>query len=488
MIQDNSVLLHDAGLGQWMLYQNPAEVLAARHTEDVPVILREVERRVNEEGLHAAGFVAYEAAPAFDPALAVIPGSDFPLAWFGLYAQAEPVSAPSLVKPPPEIDWSPSITEDQYNRGFNQVKDHIRAGQTYQVNYSYRLRAPFSGDPFDLFAAMIRAQGSGYGAFLSAGRWAICSASPELFFTLGNGVLLSRPMKGTSPRGLTLEEDRRRADQLVTSGKDRAENLMIVDMVRHDMGQVARMGSVRVPRLFEVEKYPTLWQMTSSVECRTGSGLVDILESLFPAASITGAPKVRTMEIIASLEDSPRRIYTGAIGFLSPRGRAQFNVAIRTALIDRTAHTAEYGVGGGIVWDSRPDSELRECRTKARVLARPAPEFDLLETLLWTPEEGYAFLDEHLERLAASAEYFSRRVNPGQLRGQLKAFAQGLDKRPHRVRLLMPERGPVKLEAKPLTPLPEPYRLALARRPAGSGGRFLYHKTTCREVYERALA
>jgi para-aminobenzoate synthetase/4-amino-4-deoxychorismate lyase len=394
-----------------------------------------------------------------------------------------------LPAPPP--DWQPSITPDEYRAGFERIRGLIRAGDTYQVNYSYRLRAPFHDDPWEIFLRLAAAQHPTIGAFVPAGDWTVCSASPELFFRLEGDRIESRPMKGTAPRGLTLDEDLERAEALRASEKDRAENVMIVDMVRNDLGRVAQTGTVRVTRLFDIEKYPTLWQMTSTVEARTRATPSRILQALFPAASITGAPKPRTMEIIAEVESTPRRLYTGAIGFIAPDGRAQFNVAIRTLLVEPRRGTAEYGVGGGVVWDSRPDLEQIECRTKARILEEPPPpDFRLLETLRWTPAEGFFLLDRHLRRLARSAAYFDFALDAATVRQQLEQAASRLPPQPHRVRLLLDRHGAAAIESAPLTVEPDaaPGSVALAQSPVEASNVFLYHKTTNRRVYEEAVA
>ncbi|HOO78449.1 MAG TPA: aminodeoxychorismate synthase component I [bacterium] len=488
-ISDGTVVLHDPAERRWLLFQHPLQTLAARRPEDVAGVLIEAQRQVEDNRRHAAGFVAYEAAPAFDPAFAVRAAGDFPLAWFGMYEEARPVSLPAAATDGAEpIPWEASVSREEYRSAIRRIKRRIRDGDTFQVNYSYRLEAPFAGDPWALFSAMIRAQGAHYGAFMLLEDWAVCCASPESFFRLRRDELVCRPMKGTAPRGLGQTDDLRQAAWLRDSEKNRAENVMIVDMVRNDVGRIAVPGSVQVPRLFQVEKYPTLWQMTGTVACRTRAGIPEIFQALFPAASITGAPKVRTMEIVAEVERSPRKIYTGSIGFLAPGRRAQFNVAIRTVLIDRRRHRAEYGVGGGIVWDSVDDDEFEECATKAKVLTEGMPDFSLLETLLWTPENGYFLLDRHLERLGESAAYFSRSVDPEAIRRKLAALARGLAPYPHRIRLTVPPRGAPVVESRPLPPPAGAYRIRLAPAPANSRDPFLYHKTTHRRVYERAAA
>ncbi|MBN1269264.1 MAG: aminodeoxychorismate synthase component I [Kiritimatiellae bacterium] len=485
----DTVILHDRARRQWLLFTNPIDIVKALTPESVVAALREVEARVSAEGCHAAGFVAYEAAPAFDRAFACRPADGFPLLWFGLYRAPGTLRFPAMEEAcARSIPWQVTVSEHDYSSAVSRIKDYIRSGDTYQVNYTVRMRAASPGDPWTLFLQMVRAQGPGHAAFLDTADWAVCSASPELFFRLENGELVCRPMKGTAARGLQLSDDVCQAEWLRHSEKNRAENVMIVDMVRSDMGRVADAGSVRVPSLFEVEKYPTLWQMTSTVRCTTPAAVADVFGALFPAASITGAPKIRSMQIIRELEDTPRHVYTGAVGIIAPGRRAQFNVAIRTVLVDKRGGAAEYGVGGGIVWDSEADAEREECRTKAAVLTRPPPAFQLLETMLWTSQAGYDLLDLHLSRLAASADYFSRSIDPRRIRSQLDRLAMTLPPQPHRIRLLMPEEGEPILEAQPCAAHNGPYRIRIARDPVDSGNRFLYHKTTHRRVYEKAIA
>lgn len=483
----------------WLSFSQPVAVHDSWSPSSVLGVLEAVQEAVEKEGMYAAGFLAYEAAPAFDPALTVRPMRDFPLAWFGIYHQPRMLTNSEVFRglleqgsPLLSVPWLPSISRAEYDSAIQRIKEHIAQGDTYQVNYSFRLRAPFTGDPWELFLAIAQQAGRHYAAFVSLEDWAICCASPELFFELRDGALVSRPMKGTARRGLWSEQDRQQARWLANSEKNRAENVMIVDMVRNDMGRIAQIGSVTVPSLFDVEQYPTVWQMTSTVRCHTTARLPQIFQALYPAASITGAPKVQTMKIIADLETSPRRIYTGTVGFVSPSGRAQFNVAIRTVLVDRKRQRAEYGVGGGIVWDSVDEDEYEECLTKARVLSHRQPRaptaFALLETLRWTPDEGCFLLADHLDRLRSSAAYFQWDVDLDRLRHSLEEAVRGLEPVPHRIRLVVPCQGEPILQATPLIPQPEPYRIRLATQPVDSQDVFLYHKTTNRQVYQHALA
>jgi para-aminobenzoate synthetase/4-amino-4-deoxychorismate lyase len=485
------VIMRDAIGGRWLQFSRPREIVTAFTLPEVVDGLKRVEAALTGTGLHAAGFVGYEAAPAFDEAFVVKAGGRLPLLWFGLYERPEEVELPA---PPGEgavraTGWKPSVTDREYRAAVRRIKELIGKGDTYQVNYTYRLRTSFAADPWGFFLHLAAAQESPYSAFIDTGEWVICSASPELFFRLDGQRIECRPMKGTAARGLTFAEDLAQGEALQASEKDRAENVMIVDMVRHDLGRVAETGSVTVTSLFAVEKYPTVWQMTSTIEAKTRAALSDIFGALFPPASITGAPKVRTMEIIAQLESSPRLIYTGAIGFAGPGRRAQFNVAIRTVLLNRRSGRAEYGVGGGIIWDSQAESEWQECLTKSRILDPPAPTFDLLETMLWVPGQGYFLLELHLRRLDESAAYFGFRVNLMAVRRELEAAASRFLLSRQKVRVRVNKQGGIFIDA---AALPEDtgrrQRVSLAPGSVHSANPFLYHKTTNRCIYEAALA
>jgi para-aminobenzoate synthetase/4-amino-4-deoxychorismate lyase len=488
-LQTNSVILHDAHNQRWLHFCNPVQVLTTCCLDEVIPLLEEIQQQVNQSGYYAAGFISYEAAPAFDRCLITRPCDQFPLVWFGLYTHPQTIPLPRLTEAKPiSLSWSASISQTAYQAAIHQIKTYIAQGLTYQVNFSFRLRSPFIHDPWLYFLQLINAQGNHYGAWINLNDWIICCASPELFFQLTDRTLLSRPMKGTAPRGITYESDRDLAQMLRHSAKNQAENVMIVDMIRNDMGRIAEIGSVQVNQLFTVEQYPTVWQMTSSIQSLTDASVVEILKALFPCASITGAPKPRTMQIIAELEDSPRRIYTGTIGFLAPGRMAQFNVAIRTTLIDKTQHIAEYGVGGGIVWDSVDLSEFEECAIKAKILTQSLPSFDLLETLLWTPEQGYFLLDLHLQRLYQSALYFAFKLDLDRVRERLTAIATQFNANSYRVRLCVSQPGDIHMDANPidLKMVSQPVNVGIAQSPIHSSNIFLYHKTTYRTIYEQA--
>ncbi|OYT73986.1 MAG: aminodeoxychorismate synthase, component I [Armatimonadetes bacterium JP3_11] len=486
------------GRAYWLHGGRPETVIAAyTHAELLPA-LAEVERAA-QAGLSAVGFMAYEAAQGFDQAFPKAQ-TGLPLLWFGLYQQLDIYPEPlSLVQNKGQtverLDWQPTLTQSDYDYAVRRIRDFIGAGDVYQVNYSFRLRTTLPTDDgmlLSLFCHLYRAQPVPYAAYIDAGEYVILSLSPELFFALEGKRIVSRPMKGTAPRGVTLEEDLQQAQALRCSEKNRAENLMIVDMVRNDLGRIAAMGTVRVPRLFEVERYATLWQMTSTVEAQTDASLPEIFRALFPAASITGAPKIRAMQIIHELETTPRGIYTGAVGVVLPNRQAQFNVAIRTLCYDRATQQFEYGVGSGIVWDSENQAEYAECLTKAHLLLRTHPEFELLETLLWRVGRGYFLLEKHLQRLQRSADYFGFPFDELKVRRLLMEasgrYASTESLRRARCRLLLNRRGEVRVQMSPLEPKPPVWRVALAPEPIDPSEVFLYHKTTHRTVYEKARA
>jgi para-aminobenzoate synthetase/4-amino-4-deoxychorismate lyase len=474
---------------RWLRFEEPVRVVCVREPDSVPAALEEVETAVSTQNLHAAGFLTYEAAAAFGLAAHGRRADELPLLWFGLFPEPEVwESLPPSTGAYALGDWAAALTPAAYERGFVAIKEQIAAGRTYQVNYTFPLRTTFSGDAWALFQD-VAAQQNGYAAYLDTGRRVICSASPELFFRLEGDALTSMPMKGTAVRGRTLDEDEANIAWLRHSEKNRAENVMIVDMIRSDVGQVAETGSVQVPSLFDVARYPTVLQMTSTVTAKTEATVAEIMRAMFPCSSITGAPKVRTMQIIRDLEPEPRGVYTGAIGFIAPGRRAQFSVAIRTVTIDRERGTAVYNVGSGVVWDSEAGAEYDECLLKGEAVARKRPSFDLLESLRWTPEEGYFLLRRHVARLLRSAVYFEAAVGETAVLDALHAFAQTLTEA-SKVRLLLAQTGRLRVEAGPLAAgaVREPVRLGLAAEPVHTDNVFLYHKTTQREVYAQAKA
>ncbi len=489
----------------WLEFEEPVRVVCVNEPGEVLAALHEVETAVSTQNLYAAGFLTYEASAAFGLAVHSAPEDGLPLLWFGLYERPRPprLATTSRLKPRRSAgyqlgQWQSSIEPVAYQSAIKRIKTQIAAGNTYQVNYTFPLKASFQGDPWALFTDLVAAQNGEYAAYVDTGRHVVCSASPELFFRRDGAVLTAKPMKGTAVRGRTLAEDEANMAWLAQSEKNRAENVMIVDMIRNDMGRVAETGSVAVPSLFDVARFPTLLQMTSTVTARTQASLTEIFQAMYPCASITGAPKVSTMALIRELEPEPRGVYTGAIGFISPEGRAQFNVAIRTVTVDREQETAVYNVGSGVVWDSEAEAEYEECLLKAKVLGQKREPVALLESLLWTPDAGYYLLERHLERLSRSAEYFGMALaetatsaSSGQaVVDALTAFAQSLTE-PSKVRLVVNSEQ-LTVNSVALTEgvgqLAEPLRIGLAIEPIHSDNVYLYHKTTQRQMYAQALA
>lgn len=485
------VILRTRWAGPWRAFRDPLAVLTAARVEEVRACLEDVERAVSREGCYAAGFVTYEAAAAFGLPAHPAPAEGLPLVCFGLFAPEHVTSQsrPRRVGTYQAGPWIPSIDHASYLDAIGRIRAAIEVGDTYQINFTFRLHSRFAGDPLALLGDLDAAQMGAWGAWVDTGRHVVCSASPELFFSLVDGRLECRPMKGTAARGLWSAADAAAGEALRQSPKNRAENVMIVDMVRNDLGRLARPGSVDVTSLFDVERYPRQWQMTSTVVAEaSGASLPAIFEAMFPSGSVTGAPKHSAMRIIRDLEASPRGIYTGAIGYLSPRRRAHFSVAIRTITIDRERAEAEFGVGSGIVWDSVDRDEYDECLLKASILAQPERPFRLLETIGYFPESGFALLDRHFARLRASAEYFGFAFDEGEARAMLERAVADLRGK-SRLRLLLARDGSLVCQAVDLIDKPaRPLRGALAIEPVDAAEPFLYHKTTRREVHERARA
>ncbi|MDA0335842.1 MAG: aminodeoxychorismate synthase component I [bacterium] len=486
-----------------------------RAPEDMLAACRMVETAVRG-GAHAVILIPYESAPVFDPALRTHAATGpLPLAWIGLYRDRQQIRTGEAGPNAGSFTlgaWRPALDPASHADAVDAIRRYIGSGDAYQVNFTFAIDADFSGDPAGLYREMCLRQGSAaFCAYVDFGDTAVLSASPELFFAVdGEGRIRTRPMKGTRRRGLWTAQDDGLRQSLVTSSKDRAENLMIVDLLRNDLGRIAEPGSVEVSTLWNVEPYDTVWQMTSAVAARTrcDAGLYDLLAALFPCGSVTGAPKVRASEIIGELESGPRGTYTGTIGYVSPsagpEGRtlsgleAVFNVAIRTVVVDRQAGRATAGIGGGITWDSETTAEYQECLDKTLFLPRPtadpsivtrnpSSDFDLVETLLFEADTGYYLVERHLRRLMGSARYFGFTCNEACLRERLSAAAADPSPR-RRVRLSLSRNGLVAVEAVAIGSQPPSMRVILAAGRVDPQDVFLYHKTTRREAYVAALA
>jgi len=461
------------------------EIAATRPEEVVPALQLLQERVAG--GLHAAGFLCYEAAGALNGDLTTCAPGDLPLLWFGLFEERRAVPFPEATDPYRTSDWQPSMSEEEYCGAVAAVRKLIEAGDCYQVNLTMKQDFSFSGSPRAYFSELCRSQPTPYSSYLKTGSHRILSASPELFFSLSNGILTTRPMKGTAPRGRWFEEDEEAKRGLRESPKELAENLMIVDLLRNDMGVVSQTGSVQVASLFDVETHGTVHQMTSSIQSRISEevGMLELFQALFPCGSITGAPKRRSMEIITQLEGKPRGLYTGCLGYLSPGGEAQFSVAIRTLVLDTASGRGELGIGSGITFDSVAASEYAETLGKGRFARESRREFHLIESLLF--DGGFFLLERHLERLARSAAYFGFPMELAAVLDALQGVAQGCSGK-EKVRLLLFPDGSISCEAAPIEEATQEASADFARVVVDSADPFLYHKTSCRGVYQAELA
>lgn len=491
------VLLEDrGGAGQALLFADPVEVVEAREPSEIAGAFARIEAGL-ARGLHAAGFLSYELGYAFEPRLAgLLPGGrSLPLLWFGLFEAPRSIAPAALDRsfaaqcPPPLEALAFGLDEAGHAAAVQRVLDYLHAGDAYQVNLTFPIRFRYRGDPLALYGALRAGQPVAHGGLVATGEAGILSVSPELFIETSGGRAITRPMKGTAARGIDAEADEAAKAALHADPKQRAENLMIVDLLRNDLGRISETGSVAVPALFSVETYPGFHTLTSTVtsQLRPGLSLLEQMQALFPCGSVTGAPKLRAMEIIRELETAPRDLYTGSIGMIAPNGDLSFNVTIRTATL-LPGGEGVYGVGGGIVVDSRPAEEYAECRLKAKVLTDLAGDYGLIETLRWSG--GYIWLPLHLERLAASATalgfQFDRERALGQLSEVEASFPAGEERR---VRCELHRDGALQVSTAAMPAAADgPVRIALAGQRVDAGDPFLRHKTTRRALYERAFA
>lgn len=474
-----TALVFDQDSEAWWRFADPVAVLEANTPSELPGVLTQAEQH-GLKGGYAVGFVTYEAASGFDPSLKHQPAKLIPLASFALFDNPTVIDVPDASV---QMDFVPEAGREQFDTAFEQIKKHLLQGDSYQINYTHRLKGSITAPLESVFGAMLRGQPTPFGLMIESPTFGICSVSPELFFQRVGTKLTCEPMKGTRPRGRSSVEDQELRSDLQNSPKDRAENLMIVDMVRNDLGRIAEPGSVAVSHLFETRAYPTVWQQVSEVSAKVDAPIADIFAALFPCASVTGAPKTKSMEIIANLESSPRGVYTGALGVIKPGGDARFSVAIRTLFVDKASREGTFGVGGGIVWDSDVEEEWQESLTKASVLRHQPPAFQLLETMRYESETGIARRDYHMERLAASAQYFNFCFD-SQAATQL---LDGVDQDTGvRLRLLLARGGELELQQLPLPAVQRRMKLALASQPVDRSDPFLFHKTTARQVYDAA--
>ena len=511
------ILLDDArptGASPARLYRDPIELVVARRVAEVGPALERIEA-LRAAGHDLAGYMAYEAGLALEDRLTPLAeartGANGPLIWFGAFTGYTAIAAadvpgwlgdngangPARVGP-----LDPAISAGAYGRTFAALQEAIAAGDIYQANLTFPLKGSWRGDPLAIYAALRPAAGAGYGGVVFDGSHWLLSFSPELFFAEQDGAATVKPMKGTRPRGRDATEDAALAAELAGSVKDRAENLMIVDLLRNDLSRVAEAGSVRVDKPFAVESYPTVHQMVTTVRARLqpGKGAADMIAALFPCGSITGAPKIRAMELINTAERDPRGPYCGAIGRIdAPKedgtSDAAFNVAIRTLRltpVENNQGTAVLGVGSAIVADSEALPEWRESLVKGGFVRSSACQpsaagFDLIETMAFTPDSGIPLLELHLERIKASAGELGFAFDRHAVRNAIQALCFEADA-PSRVRLMVARSGAYSLEIGAMpTPFAAPAQVAVMHLPVDAGDWRLRHKTSDREFYDAGL-
>lgn len=503
------VLLDDcsaqADRQQSLLFDAAEHIIVAHSIDEVPSVLDRIDALV-KEGYYVGGWIAYEVAAAFEGRLDAVltPKPLEPLVWMIATRNPRKLSASDvdqLLGEPSMGDMTIVPSDDipsfpEYNNKMERIHAYIQAGDVYQINYTFEQPFTVEGSSTALYAALREKQPVHFGALIKTGELDILSLSPELFIDCRQGKLTARPMKGTAPRGHDKKSDDAIADAMLTDEKSRAENLMIVDLLRNDLSRIAEAGSVKVPTLFEIEKYQTLLQMTSTIEATIcpSKKPSDILAALFPCGSVTGAPKIRAMEIIAELEDRPRGIYCGAIGYFAPGGDFTLNVPIRTATISRDCQgnmtVGSMGIGSGIVADSEAAAEYGECSLKARFLTELNPDCDLIETFKWTADDGFVRLDQHLERLAKSATAFYRPIDLDEIRSKLLDHVKDLTA-PLRVRLTLSRSGMVQITSSTIAASGTEPRgteqcptICFAESRVLSSDSFLRHKTSMRDIFD----
>jgi para-aminobenzoate synthetase/4-amino-4-deoxychorismate lyase len=477
-------------------FHGPCEVLALTDPAQRESYFARIEQL--SRSYYVAGFLSYELGYLLEDVFGNQKTSNFPYALFCAYKNAAiydhrlgRFTEGSFMLPDANRAYTINntrlnISRADYIRNVRKVKAYIRAGDIYQANYTLKYTFGFSGSPLALYNDLKRKQSVAYNVFAKFGDYHLVSLSPELFFRKNRSRIEVKPMKGTVKRGRHIAQDRENMAFLGRDEKNRAENVMIVDLLRNDLGRISKYNSVKVTRLFEVERFNTLFQMTSTVRSMLKPRLpyIDFFRSIFPSGSVTGAPKIRSMQIIRELEKEPRKVYTGAIGFFMPGGKAEFNVAIRTVLIN--GNRGEMGIGGGIVADSKPADEFQEARLKGHfLLKKPEPPFKLIETMTYA--NGYRRLSVHLKRLKDTAEYFGFRFNKSDIESRLAAVAGKLGRGKYKVRLLLDSAGTAGISSEPLGDLSGVYKLCISRQTTDSRNAFYFFKTTNRTLYNDEL-
>ncbi len=475
------------------IFSNFKDILIFRPKDNLDLFFKRLED-YTRKGYWLAGYFSYEFGYFLEGALQSLRGeSKAPLAWFGVCKKPKEIrsekkssskcSRSFLDKPSYEIGKiRTSISQREYVKRIKKIKCYLEQGLSYQVNFTFKEKFDFKGDVVSLYSDLRNSQPTPYSALINTSQEKILSLSPELFYRIDKSKIIARPMKGTIKRGENKEEDFRSKTDLKRSKKIRAENLMIVDLLRNDLGRISKL--VRVPKLFNIERHPTLYQMTSTIEgkLRKNLSLKELFSSLFPCGSVTGAPKIKTMELIKRLEKEPRGVYTGAIGYISPKKKSCFNVSIRTVQIKK--NKGELGIGGGIVYDSKAKAEYEEALLKAKFFKQGLEKMGLIESILWDKDKGYYLLELHLKRLKKSAKHFSYLYKKGEIKKRLKKVVLNA-KRNLKIRLILDSEGKIIIKKELIKKIKAPIKIRISERRINSKDKFLYHKTTRRALYDQ---
>jgi para-aminobenzoate synthetase / 4-amino-4-deoxychorismate lyase len=478
---------------QTFFVDQPDKIIQCQSAAEIDDLLIEVQKWI-QRGYTAFGFLTYEAGYAFLPNLPEPHRLTLPYAWFALSKDFQKQLPKTFIAEAKQPDIQQlHLNQDlkSYEQALTQIKKYIYRGDTYQVNYTLRYNGQYHGSPRDLYSWLRLQQRVNYAALIETSDWAVLSFSPELFFRKNGQEISMRPMKGTAARGRNLQEDVENAFKLRNSEKEKSENLMIVDLLRNDLGKICEPGSVQVTTSMDIEQYETLLQMTSTVTgiLNSHTTTVDVFRATFPSGSVTGAPKIRTMQIIHELEKQGRGIYTGSIGWWSA-DQSVFSVAIRTIFLHRSNGNLEMGVGSGILYEADIEREYGECELKAKFLTEAKPKFKLIETIRWEQTSGYADLNLHLDRLERSAQYFWYHFDRDSVQKLLHLNEAEMQKNLQRarVRLLLDESGFTEIEWREFEIPQSPARISLSQTQMNSNDRFLYHKTTNRNLYDEELS
>ncbi|MBT5187767.1 MAG: aminodeoxychorismate synthase component I [Kordiimonadaceae bacterium] len=480
-------------------YKEPREIISVHDPVELKAGFARIEAAL-ARGFHVAGWFSYEAGLCLEGKLkGLLPEKlDYPLIHMGVFKERQVFSSLDAdhywrgFENPTGYELSDiklSLSREEYEIAFNQIQEYLKAGDIYQVNYTQKASFKFAGSPQAFYAALRNAQAVEYAAYIECEDLSVLSLSPELFVKKMNDQLIAKPMKGTCRRGRTIEEDQLRSEELLSSDKERAENLMIVDLLRNDLSKIAQSGSVSVTKLFDVEKYRTLFTMTSTIEAKLGikNTALDVMTSIFPCGSVTGAPKIRAQQIIDELEKGQRGIYTGAIGYFTPSGDMCFSVPIRTITLNNEGE-GELGIGGAVVADSRAEQEYDECLLKAQFVTKEHPSFALIESLLWTKDDGYRYMKLHMDRIESSASYFSFKFNRLDIIKQLEEHSKYLGTGKYKVRLLLSKGGSISISSIKVVDSHKPRNVILSREFINKYDPMRYHKTTDRRHYDEQLS